>query len=208
MNDADMTDEEYLAAVRKAREESVRFFSPKNRRERELWVANEFLTNLGITFDQSELVHIKDDPPDVKFRAANFEIKEILDEGRRRHAKASLERAYVATSPSELLSDVTPRDITYTEVCALIEARVDELATKYAPDARGQMDLLFYVNLDNVYGYVSTPLPSLKRLRQTGFRSVSLVIGRLSGVLMFTEAAPEFLRKDGVRIIRRPKSDG
>ena len=46
----EMTDEEYLIAVRKAREESVHFFASDKRAERELWVANEFLSNLGIQF--------------------------------------------------------------------------------------------------------------------------------------------------------------
>ena len=202
----EMTDEEYLIAVRKAREESVHFFASDKRAEREMWVANEFLSNLGIQFEQSEIVHVTDDPPDVRFRGAEFEIKEILDEGRRRHAdyKASLERANAATSPSELLEHYTPRDITYTEVCALVEARCMELAAKYSPDARSQMDLLFYIDLEDVHGYVKTPLPSPDQWSPLGFRSVSLVMGRLSGVLMARTSAPDFL-KDGVpRIVRRP----
>ena len=58
------------------------------------------------------------DPPDVRFRDAAFEIKEILDEGRRRHAdlKEGLEKAKAARVPSDLLEPLTPRDITYNEV--------------------------------------------------------------------------------------------
>ncbi len=37
------TDDEFLVAQRKALKESVQFFASANRRERELWVAREFL---------------------------------------------------------------------------------------------------------------------------------------------------------------------
>lgn len=205
MTSDEMVDEEYLAAVRNAREESVRFFASDNRAERELWVANEFLTNLGVEFEQSELVHVTSDPPDVRFRGAEFEIKEVLDEGRRRHAeyKASVERAITATCPSDLLEHYTPRDITYAEIYTFVEAKVINLATKYSPDARAQMDLLFYVNLEDVHGYVKTPLPSQDRLSPFGFRSVSLVVGLFSGVLMANDTAPEFLKNEAPRIVRR-----
>src|SRR4051812_46176699 len=162
MADEEMTDEEYLNAVRAARAESVNFFSSGNRAERELWVANEFLRNLGVSFDRSELAHVRDDPPDVRFRNAAFEIKEILEEGRRRHDefKESLKKANAASKPSDLLEPVTSRDVTYAEVYALVETKVTELVSKYPVRLRAHLDLLFYVNLDDVFGYIRTPLPS------------------------------------------------
>jgi len=39
MDDDEILDRQYLTAIRKAREESVRFFAAANRPERELWVA-------------------------------------------------------------------------------------------------------------------------------------------------------------------------
>jgi hypothetical protein len=205
MNDDEPTDEDYLIAVRKAREESVRFFAACNRPERELWVANEFLTNLGVDFTQDEITHVTDDPPDIRFRGAEFEIKEILDPDRRRHAdfKAALEKANAATSPCDLLEHYTPRDITYDEIYAHVEANVANLTVKYAPGARARLDLLFYVNLEDVHGYIGTPLPSPDQLRKHGFRSVSFVMGLFSGVLMATESAPDFLKNRTPRISRR-----
>ena len=199
---------EFIIGVRKAREESVRFFSSANRRERELWVASEFLVNLGLPFEEGELEHITDDPPDVRFRDAAFEIKEILDEGRRRHAefKASLEKARSATTAQELLEPLSPRDITYTEVCALVEKELEKLQSKYAPTTRAGLDLLFYVNLDDVFGYIETPLPPPATFERYGFRSVSVVMGRLSGVLMAATNASPFLSNGGPRVIRRQGS--
>jgi len=205
-----MSDEEYLVAIRKAREESVRFFNSNNKAERERWVANEFLLNLGESFDESELLSVADDPPDIKFRSAAFEIKEIQDKGRLRHAeyKADLAVAKAATSAKDLLKPVTPRDITYTEVCDRIEEEVNRYANKYSAEVRAKLDLLFYVNLEDVYGYIDTPLPPSAKWEQSGFRSVCLIMGRLAGVLMASEDAPDFLKTGAPRVVIRQRAYG
>ncbi len=82
-----MTDNEFIQAAIEAREEAVRFFSSASKSERELWVAKEFLENLGAEFSDDELIVPENDPPDVVFRDVLFEVKEILDQGRRRHAE-------------------------------------------------------------------------------------------------------------------------
>jgi hypothetical protein len=209
MSDDKMSDEEYLASVRKAREESVRFFSSANKPERECWVVNEFLGNLGVTFVESEILPVADEPPDICFGSANFEVKEILDKGRRRHAdyKAALEKAKAATVPQDLLEQTTPRDITYAEVCDLVEKEVVRFSEKYAPTTRKNLDLLFYVNLEDVYGYVATPLPLPSKWEAFGFRSVSIVMGRLAVILMAADSAPDFLRNGGPRVIFKPRDN-
>jgi hypothetical protein len=208
MSDDEMSDEEYLASVRKAREESVRFFDAANKAERERWVANEFLENLGIEFTESEIQCVADEPPDIRFRSASFEVKEILGKGRRRHAefKIALKQANLAKSPKDLLEPVTPRDITYTEICNLVEAEVVRFSEKYAPATRCNLDLLFYVNLEDVFGYVATPLPPSSKWEAYGFRSISVVMGRLAGVLMAAQTAPAFLNNDGPRVILKSRA--
>lgn len=208
MSGDEMSDEEYLASVRKAREESVRFFNSANKPERERWVVNEFLGNLGVTFVESEILPVADEPPDICFRSAAFEVKEILDKGRR-HAdyKAALEKAKAATMPQDLLEPATPRDITYADVCDLVEEEVARFSDKYAPATRKNLDLLFYVNLEDVYGYVATPLPPPSRWEAYGFRSVSVVMGRSAGVLMATDSAPDFLKNGGPRVLLKPRDN-
>jgi hypothetical protein len=191
-----MTDEKFIKATRKAREESVRFFSSAGKTERELWVATEFLTNLGIAFAAHEVVASKSDPPDVLFRSAEFEIKEILDKGRRRHQefKDSLKSAMEATSVAELFEQYTPRDISYVEVYALILEQATELASiKYPLAVRETLDLLFYVNLDEVHGFIEQPIPSTSELILQGWRSVSFIIGRASCIVVAQTYAPAFL---------------
>lgn len=204
----EMTDREFIRATLKAREESVRFFSSAGKTEREVWVANEFLINLGIAFVENEIVASKIDPPDILFRGAAFEIKEILDKGRRRHQefKDSLKIAMEATTVAELFEQYTPRDISYVEVYALILEQATELASiKYPIAVRKTLDLLFYVNLDEVHGFIGQPIPSSAELISQGWRSVSFIIGCASCVVVAQYGAPTFLLPYVGRVTTRDK---
>lgn len=201
-----MTDDEYLEAQRKARAESVEFFRASNKPERERWVVREFLTNLGLEYADAEVLSPDQDPPDVKFRDADFEIKEILSEGRRRHQeyKEGLQKALEATSPSDLVEMYTPRDVTVFDVCAGVYVEAKRLAeTKYAADTRAGLDLLFYVNLSDVSGLRETPFPDLTPVDSLGWRSVSFLMGHRSCTLSVAAAAPSFLRNALRRIVHR-----
>jgi hypothetical protein len=136
-----MNDDEFLAAVRKEREDNVRFLSNDGKVERELWVAREFLKNLGINFSEEELISPPEDPPDVIFRSLQFEIKDIVDYSRHGEAKHSLRTAQDAEKPGDLIEPCIARDTTYTEVVNLIEEKARRL--KYAPSTRPNLDLLF-----------------------------------------------------------------
>lgn len=201
-----MTDEEYLEAQRKARAESVEFFRSEQKPERERWVAREYLTNLGLSFTENELKSSPEDPPDVLFRGANFEIKEILSEGRRRHEeyKEGLQKAMEATTPGDLVENFTPRDVTVSGLCALIHREAAALAVeKYPLAVRENLDLLFYVNLNDVFGLVETPFTDLEALKALGYRSVAFVMGYRSSTLVATSDAPAFIKAAVGRIVHR-----
>ena len=99
-----MTDDELLRERIASLEESVSYFSSSAKADRELWVCDSFLRNLGIQDARARLSPMDDDPPDVAYLDLRFEVKEILDPGRRRHAeyKLALERARVSKSIGEL----------------------------------------------------------------------------------------------------------
>lgn len=207
--DAAMTDDDYLEAQRKARAESVEFFRSANKPERERWVARAFLTNLALSFTDDELIAVQD-PPDVRFRDANFEIKEILDEGRRRHQeyKEGLEEAIRATAPSDLVRPVTFNELAISEAYDLILQDARTLAAeKYPLDVRRNLDLLFYVNLIHTFEFVETPFPDVTALSSLGWRSVSFVKGYRSCVLMATCDAPNFIRNAVGRVVHRKVED-
>lgn len=150
-----MNDEEFIAATIEAREESVSFFSAARKPERERWVVEEFLGNLGVEAPAGSIASPSDEPPDVVF----FEIKEIMAAGKRRHAeyKESLRRAKEAKCIDELFETYTPKDITHIELCELVKETLPK-TRQYAPAAQRELDLLFYINPDEVHGYVSAEI--------------------------------------------------
>src|SRR5689334_22603145 len=97
---------------------SVDYFAVSNKEERERQTVRELLLNLGTRFRLREIVSVPraEEPPDVRFRTASFEVKEILDEERERHReyKELLATAERATTIEEVfaLSRFTPRDAT------------------------------------------------------------------------------------------------
>lgn len=184
-----MTDEEFLEDRRNALRESVEYFSAKNKPERERWVCHEFIKNLGLSYDEPEVVTPNDEPPDVVFRDCRFEIKELLDPGRRRHAeyKASLQKALKTTDPQDLLEQYTPQDITPQQIGDRILKELKVLQEHYAPSARRHLDVLFYVNLQEHFLKVG-PMPPALLFAPYGWRSVSAIIG-WSALVMF--AAPD-----------------
>lgn len=203
--DAAMTDDEYLEAQRKARVESVAYFGADNKSEREQWVVRSFLANLGVSYAQTEVVD-GEDPPDVRFRDASFEIKEVLDPGRRRHQeyKEALEEAIRATKPRDLVRPAPFNEISISRVYDLILQNAEELArSKYALALRRRLDLLYYVNLLNTYEFIEAPFPSVTALSSLGWRSVSFLKGYRSCVFVATDDAPTFLKTNIGRIVHR-----
>ena len=192
-----MDDQEFLAQRIKDLEGSVAYFSPSNKQEGERWVAEAFVKNLRIPYTESEIVSPDDDPPDVVFRDARFEIKEILDPGRRRHDeyKAELKRARTLTDPKDLLQMFTPKDETLSEIYRRCVESTFALENKYPPAVRSGMDLLFYVNLMHVFKVVEVPYPDTSRLASSGWRSVSFVMGQRSCCFFARSDAPDFIRQ-------------
>lgn len=198
-------DEECLEVQRKKRAEPVEFFQSENKVKRECWVVRTFLINLGLSFSDDELI-LAQDPPDVQFRDANFEIKEILDEGRRRHQeyKERLSEATRATAPISSVRPVAFNELTISEVYDRTFQEAEKLATKKYPlEVRRNLDLLFYVNLIHTFEFVETPFPNVAALSLLGWRSVSFVKGDRSCVLMATSDAPIFIREMVGRVVHR-----
>ena len=80
-------------------------------------------------------------------------------------------------------------------------ANASTQAKHYAPSVCRVLDLLFYVNLQNVIGLVETPYPDTSALRLLPWRSISFAKGHRAGVLVARDDAPEFL-KNAVGTVR------
>jgi len=114
-----MNKQRLLEDMQRGLTDSVRYFSDESRHDRESWIIYSFLENIGVQFVDEEITTPLSDPPDVTFRDSRFEIKEILDPGRRRHLefKEQLKKAVTTKDPDDLVSaydfvyDLSPLDI-------------------------------------------------------------------------------------------------
>jgi uncharacterized protein (DUF4415 family) len=95
---------ELTSALRFAKR-SVAFFGNSNKAFRERWVVRALLKNLGLSFSNSQVRSSSTDPPDVLYKSAAFEVKELLDRCRKRHdeVKAHAKRVAVASDLADLL---------------------------------------------------------------------------------------------------------
>ena len=191
-----MANEAYLKEHRDGLRAAVAYFSSTNKAERELWVSRHFCQTLGLRFKASDHQRSLIEPPDVLFRDAKFEVKEILDKGRRRHGeyKTALQRALAAREPSELVEEFIPTNATPAQLARRIKEILRELTDHYAPAVRAQLDILFYVNLQANF-FVGGRMPSQRQFARFGWRSVSAYENSASLVFFAAPNAPRFLRR-------------
>lgn len=190
-----MTDAEFIADRIRALEDSVTYFSSKNKAAREHWVANKFLRALRLRFADTAIKNPPSDPPDVLFREAQFEIKEILDPDRPRHKefKEALNLARQATDPNDLLEEFTSKRMNPQQIAEKIHLELGQISNHYAPAVRQSLDLLFYVNLRDCYFEPGT-MPAPETFAVYGWRSISAYENAVGLVFFAGRTAPRFLR--------------
>lgn len=79
-----MDEKEWLSYHKEKTKDDRDFLSNKGKAERERWVVSEFLKNLSVVFNESELISPEQtSKTDVIFRSARFRVKEICSPGTR-----------------------------------------------------------------------------------------------------------------------------
>jgi hypothetical protein len=187
--------QQHLEDVREGLARSVEYFGSRNKAERERWVAREFVRNLNVRARESSFVSPLDDPPDVQYRGCRFEVKEVLDAGRRRHQeyRDELARAHTAADSADLLKQYTPKEISPAGVGELVLGQVHALSMKYEPKLKRSLDLLVYVNLLE-HTLDGDEMPEWESFAGHGWRSISALIGWCSLVFCAERETPRFLR--------------
>ena len=197
-----MDEVEYLDGLVAGAEETERFHSNPGRRERERSVCRALLRCLQIECENAEIVSPAEDPPDVLFRSAGFEVLWIFEQGRTPHREARMEteRRRRAKSMEEgglesLASSYHPPAlVAFGPVIALVTKRLRPKSQKYAPSVRAQLDVVAYVDIESRVLDPKSPFPSITDLRAQGWRSVSLLMPWYAHVIYAEDSAPEFLR--------------
>jgi hypothetical protein len=179
-------------------EESLAFYGNPSKFEREKWVARRLVSSLGIAF-QDEEFKLGEEPSDVLFRSAHFQVKEMLNEGRKRtqELKEKLKRAKAAESFTELQEHYTPQDITFTEIVERCAKFVNDITNHYGPRERNNTDLICYFNYVD---YHETNAVKIEN-GNNAFRSFSIVSNRFCAVVKTAEDAPNFLSENIGRVV-------
>lgn len=188
-------DRHYLEQLRQHAQDTRTFLSNKAKPERERAVCRAFLRTIGVKFDTSEVKAPVSDPPDVVFRTAQFEVREMLDPGRKRGDdwKRKEAKYQSATSIDDLLEAPSwPTPMTLSVLVPEVVTALAEKVRKYGAGCK-QLDAMVYVNFQEKYLVLNSPVPSLDQLKAQGWRSVVLLFPPY-GVLLYANAgAPHFL---------------
>jgi hypothetical protein len=191
-------DDPYLSSLRRHAAETRVLFSNPMKPERERMVVRAFLRCLGIHFTDDEIVSSNDEPVDVLFRAARFQIRDIV--GNRLRGKESVEREQryqAAETVSDVMDPYTPSTaIPFDRAAKMVADALDGKARHYAPASTATLDALVYVDLPNAHLWplTSGPTPSVtEELNRQGWCSVSMLCLPYGAVLSATANAPKFL---------------
>jgi hypothetical protein len=196
-----MDDSDYLRLLTHQAEQANAFLSNAKKWERERWVCQRLLQALNVAQRNEDFSPSGQEPPDVLFRDANFEVFFVLDEGRRLNDewRAELERRRSAFSHSQLVRrEVRPKRIPASELQARLAPTLRKKAHNY--DERGidlgELDLVAFVSLKRAVLDCNSHFPPPTEYLRQGWRSLSLVGPRFARVLFAHPDAPDFLRQN------------
>ena len=193
------SEQKYIDGLVSHSEETLVLLSNKEKTKRERMVVAAFLRCLGVTFSSNDIESPQDDPPDIICKEACFEVRELLDEGRRRgdEYKDRHETLIKSTSIEDtLLPYDSPTPISYRKIFQLITAALSKKALRYGKQGCSDLDALVYLNLQNRFLDPTTDITNFDSLMAQGWCSVSFVTPPYSHVIFAKDTAPDFLKSN------------
>ncbi len=201
------SESDYIKENIEAIKEAIHFFSNDCKTDREVWVVRYFLSQLCIEFSNEEIDVSLDEPIDVVYRDARFQVKEIIDKDRKRgdEYRESLRKAETATSASDFLEHYQPQKIICADIVPIVAEQAYKWQLKYGPLECKSTDLLFYFNLQDIH-VVGDIFPAVDSYlsKMVAWRSVSVYSGDCALVLHVSEGAPSFLKTSKGKVYRNP----
>jgi D-glycero-D-manno-heptose 1,7-bisphosphate phosphatase len=171
-----------------------------NQEWREKTVVGEFLNRIDLDFSEEELKYIPqiNQPPDVIFRDANFEVTSLLIKRKpNKEAKERLEILNEAKSINDTLIKMDwPHKITFAEINELVlfELKKKELKYPFIND-RNTLDILIHFR-EPFFPDMKSEFPIPHDIISQGWRSVSILISSYAIVLYASSSAPNFIREN------------
>ncbi|MCY1348712.1 hypothetical protein D9M69_348660 [compost metagenome] len=195
-----MDESDYLRLLTYQAEQANLLLSNARKWERERWVCQRLLNALNVSYEGDDF-STGQEPPDVLFREANFEVFLVLDAGRRLNEewRTELQRRRSAFSLSQLVRrEPRPKRISAAELQGLLAPTLRKKAHNYLE--RGidlsELDMLAYVNLKRAIPDFNSSFPPPSEYLRQGWRSLSLVGPTFARVLFAHNDAPDFLRNN------------
>lgn len=190
-------EKEILKKLQEEAEESVTFFSNQNKKERERAICAAFLRCLGVSFKNEDILPGKEEPIDIEFQNARFQIKEMMDPDRKRHEeyKKAVEKYKNSESLSELIERFTPMFVQLQKICYGLTGFLKPYASKLGKELCAQVDVLLYVNLQDYFSKHENNVIDYSGLVKQNWRSVSMVTGDWGYIFYALETSPVFLKR-------------
>jgi len=196
-----MDDSDYLRLLTIQAEQANAFLSNARKWERERWVCQRLLQGLNIPYHSEDFLQASQEPPDVLFGDARFEVFFVLDEGRRLNDewRAELQRRRSAYSLSQLVRrEARPKRIPASKLLQRLGPTLHKKATNYKERDidLGQLDIIAFSSLKREVLDLNSHFPPPTEYLRQGWRSLSLVGPTFARVLFAQPDAPDFLRNN------------
>ena len=196
-----MDDSDYLRLLTVAAEQANAFLSNARKWERERWVCQRLLQGLNIPYHSEDFLQAGQEPPDVLFGDARFEVFFVLDEGRRLNDewRAELQRRRSAYSLSQLVRrEARPKRIPASKLLQRLGPTLHKKATNYKERDidLSQLDIIAFSSLKREVLDLNSHFPPPTEYLRMGWRSLSLVGPTFARVLFAQPDAPDFLRNN------------
>jgi hypothetical protein len=194
-----MDDSDYLRLLTIQAEQANAFLSNARKWERERWVCQRLLQGLNIPHRNEDFNPAGQEPPDVLFRDASFEVFFVLDEGRRLNDewREELQRRRSAFSLSQLVRrEAKPKRISAPELLQRLAPTLRKKAHNYRERGLelGELDIIAFASLKREVLDLNSHFPPPTEYLRQGWRSLSLVGPTFARVLFAHPDAPDFLR--------------
>lgn len=192
-------DDIYLEELRADAADARSLMSNSRKSERERMAVRALLRCLGVPFEDGEIVTGSNEPVDVEFRAARFQIRDIV--GSRKRGKESAERERLYRDAKAIGDVMTPftgsTAIPFDRAVEMVANALTEKSRRYGPRVCGTLDAIIYFDVHNSHLYPTEPhdaRAAFTELRRQSWRSVSMLALPYSVVLTANAEAPDFLR--------------
>lgn len=185
------------------KEQAIRDLGNKGKTDREVLTVCAFLRCINQPFEEISVKPANDRFPDVRYGDVSFEVKELMDEGRRRldEYKRDLEAIKRATCMRDLMEHYTPVENSIYDIFEKIQKKVDEVSPHYSEEARKSANLLVYFNLLDVIVPTPQQVGEIHFNRQN-WKSVLVVGSSWALVTAAEQGAPSFIR-DNLKVFQR-----